>query len=61
MTLEVVCFDCVKKFCYRCVYEGHKDHRTAPLEEFLDKVDQDKQGIQKALAQLEKKEQFLKT
>lgn len=61
MALEVVCFDCVGKLCYRCVYEEHQGHRTAPLEEFVDKVEQDKAALQKVISQLEKKEQFLKS
>lgn len=42
MSLEIICFDCVGKFCYRCVYEDHRGHKTTPKEEFLEKVKSDR-------------------
>lgn len=61
MPLDVICFDCVGKFCYRCIYEKHKQHHSVPKEEFIDKVEEDKVKFEQILSQIEKKEAFLKS
>lgn len=60
MTLDVICLDCVGKYCYRCIYEKHSKHHSVPKEEFIDKVDDDKGKFESVLSEIEKKEIFMK-
>lgn len=50
MPLEVICFDCVDKFCYKCVYDEHKKHHSTPKDELVKQIQQNKLNFEEILS-----------